>query len=500
MKPLLAPAARCSFSFRLALVLGVLEAMLSNCALPDQVALASSSDASEHAGKDAGTAVTEASPAEAEPEGGASRDDAQNLDVSTPSSDAGARDATLEPPSDESGDVGSEMLETTPEEAGDVGGAGSGCDVDASASPAVTAGSGHTCALSSTGLVRCWGFNNEGELGDGTSGNSKPTPITVPIASVRALSAGLYHTCALTASGGVRCWGDNSLGQVGMGADAGAVQSLPSPDDVLSNAKAIAAGGSTTCALTMGGGVRCWGSNDGGELGDGTQVNRASPPSTDVPIGEPVTAIVTGREHVCALTSSGGVRCWGMNLYGALGNGQPPELRLSPNRIDVLTGVQALAAGGYHTCALTKAGAVRCWGYNIYGQLGDGTTTDGHVPGPVVLTGARAITAGDNFTCALMTTGIVRCWGADVSGQLGDRMLSVDQTLPTAGLLLGSMAISLVAGESHACAVTIDGTLHCWGADGFGQLGDTSTADARLDPVAVSSIGTVCPLMTVGGP
>ena len=223
---------------------------------------------------------------------------------------------------------------------------------------------------------------------------------------------------AVTGTGGVPISGSG-----GTLADAG--NELGTTDTPIScdgpnalRAKAVSAGFAPfTCGLTTQGGVRCWGSNPDGELGDGNTTNRSTPALSDVLTG--VQAIATGYRHTCALMSNGGVRCWGYNFYGQLGDGTTID-RLSPPTSDLLSGVQAIAAGEGHTCALLAGGGVRCWGHNHVGQLGDGTTTDRlNPPSSDGLTGVQAIAAGAAHTCALMRSGGVRCWGTNRGGHLG---------------------------------------------------------------------------------
>jgi len=179
-----------------------------------------------------------------------------------------------------------------------------------------------------------------------------------------------------------------------------------------------------------GGGVRCWGGNVIGQLGDGSKTDRTTPPAADV-IAD-VQAIAAGDKHTCVVTTAGGVRCWGHNLNAEVGNGTYLE-QLSPPTADVLPGVQAVAAGLNFTCALTTGGGVRCWGYNSDGQIGDETETavDRWAPAQTdVLGGVQAIGVGFAHTCALMTGGGVRCWGSDVQGQLGDGLAPQQATIP----------------------------------------------------------------------
>jgi alpha-tubulin suppressor-like RCC1 family protein len=336
---------------------------------------------------------------------------------------------------------------------------------------AIAAGQFHTCALTTGGGVTCWGLNRNGQLGDGTTA-PRLTPVDVSglTSGVSAIAAGLAHTCAVTTGGGVKCWGFNGTGQLG----DGTVNLRVTPVDVsglTSGVSAIAAGLAHTCAVTTGGGVKCWGLNGNGQLGDGTTTQRTTP--VDISgLTSGVSAIAAGGSHTCALTTVGGVKCWGSNSNGQLGDGTTTQ-RTSPVDISGLTsGVSAIAAGQFHTCALTTGGGVKCWGMNGNGQLGDGTTSQRTTPVDVsgLTSGVSTIAAGRDHTCALTTGGGVKCWGFNSNGQLGDGTTS-QRTAPVDVSGLGSGVSAIAAGGSHTCALTTGGGAKCWGSHQDGQLG-----------------------------
>ncbi|MEM7111123.1 MAG: cadherin domain-containing protein [Chloroflexota bacterium] len=285
---------------------------------------------------------------------------------------------------------------------------------------AVAAGVYHSCGLTSSGGVVCWGYNYNGQLGDGST-TERHTPVAVSGLSsgVSALAAGYYHTCAVTSSGGVVCWGYNYNGQLGDGSTTDhhtpvAVSGLSS------GVSALAAGGYHTCAVTSSGGVVCWGNNYHGQLGDGTTTERHTPVAVSG-LSSGVSAVAAGQYHTCAVTSSGGVQCWGRNIYGQLGDGTT-TYRHTPVAVSGLSsGVSAVAASLYHTCAVTSSG-VECWGLNHRGQLGDGSTTPSTTPVAVsgLSSGVSALAVGESHTCGRINSGGVQCWGYNYNGQLGD--------------------------------------------------------------------------------
>ena len=297
---------------------------------------------------------------------------------------------------------------------------------------AVVGGGFHTCALTSGGGAKCWGNNFFGQIGDGQVCGGPPPlqpwcliPVDVSGLSsgVAAIAAGEDHTCALTSAGGVKCWGFNAYGQLG----DGTTSERNTPVDVsglASGVVAIAAGPFHSCAITNAGGAKCWGLNDHGQLGDGTQMDRHAPVDVSGLAGG-VAAIAGGYGHTCALTNAGAVKCWGTNQFGELGDDQACGIDVCLTPVDVSglgSGVAAIAAGGDYTCALTTVGGLKCWGENEVGELGDGTTTDRHTPVDVsgLTGGIVGLAAGEFHACAVTDAGGAKCWGWNHFGQLGD--------------------------------------------------------------------------------
>jgi len=349
-----------------------------------------------------------------------------------------------------------------------------------------SAGNGFTCIVTSAGGVKCWGRNYYKQLGNGTTADSLiPIDVSGLTSGVSAIGTGTSHACALTTAGGVKCWGDNSHGMLGDGTTV----DRTAPVDVsglTSGVAAIAVGGVHTCALTTGGGVKCWGVNSDGMLGDGTTTDHFT--SIDVSsLTSGVAAITAGVSHVCALTSAGGVKCWGDNFYNQLGDGSATD-RSSPVDVSGLTsGVAAISAGRYHTCARTTAGGVKCWGMNAYGELGDGTIVSSATPVSVsgLSSGVAAISVGETHTCSIGSTGGVKCWGENSHGTLGNGTTTSYITTPVDVSGLSANVASVTTGTEFTCAISSVGTLKCWGYNNYGQLGDGTTTDRSI-PVTIS--------------
>ena len=351
---------------------------------------------------------------------------------------------------------------------------------------AVRAGASHACAIRASGALACWGRNDDGQLGDGTSLSRPRMTPALGLGPVLDVALGDRHTCAiLKADGTVWCWGANESGQLGDGTTAAHERPAPVPE--LAGASTLAAGGASTCAVRADQTVSCWGRNADGELGLG---NAGAPVTTPtvVPLLDGVVTLGARNQHACAVTGDGLLYCWGSSTQGELGDGRQvphPNPTLVVGLAD--NTITAVTMGVAHTCAL-GGGQVWCWGTNQLGELGDGSGTTRGVPGPVaLLTSVVDIAAGVHHTCAVESTGQAWCWGANDDGQLGEGTTgSFGVPVPSTSV---EHAVEVTAGDQFSCARLRDGSLRCWGDDRDGQLGIGSERQ-RLSPARVTNLTT----------
>lgn len=350
----------------------------------------------------------------------------------------------------------------------------------------VAPGGSHTCAANTSGAVSCFGLNQYFSYGDGTTtSQTTPRPIPALTSGAARLVAGYDgHSCALGDVGGLLCWGFNTFGEVGDGSHF----DVPTPTAVvgLGLAWAVAAGASHTCAVGRDNLLYCWGKNDWGQLGLGTKPTPAYS-ATAVPKLSQVVGLAAGARNTCAITAPGKLWCWGTNQAGQLGNSTMVEQTQPAQVAGMDTGVSAIAVGELHVCAV-KAGAALCWGYNTSQQVGDGkATSPRYVPAQVVGLGSGVVdvVAGAAHSCALLEGGAVKCWGANDWGQVGNGDTSkADVATPVDVVGLGSDVATLSAGYIHTCAVKLDGKVFCWGGNDQGQIGD-GTKDIAWTPKEV---------------
>lgn len=366
-------------------------------------------------------------------------------------------------------------------------------------------GDEHTCALISNGDVRCWGDGAFGQLGYGNTndiGDNEPASAGGVVslgAPAIAIAAGSFHTCALLMGGTVRCWGFNNSGELGYGhTNRIGDNEAPSSQNVLDlngSANTITAGGGQHNCVRQGTSVRCWGVAAEGQLGYGNQspVGDNEAPGTlgAVQVGGNVSQITAGRLHTCALLTNGDVRCWGAGAYGRLGNGNQNtigdgELPTADGPVSVGGSVSAIHAGSQHTCVRLGT-SVKCWGRANFGQLGYGNVTDiGDNESPSTVgtvnlgISVEQLSVGANHNC-VQGGGAVRCWGAGGFGRLGYGNTNAigDTELPfSAGdVQVGSTVTHVEAGSTHTCVITTAGKVRCWGNGANGKLGYGGTDD-----------------------
>ena len=346
--------------------------------------------------------------------------------------------------------------------------------------PKLALGDRHTCAVTDDGQALCWGTGGDGQLGN-SQNNNQGTPVYVvdgnssitPIEGIVQISTGYEYTCALNIESKVFCWGSQADGRLGNGVTSGAVINYPvtvktditsNPSINLSNIVQIASRGSHTCALSSDGEVFCWGKGNKGQLGNDADSSQ--------------------------------------NL--------PVKVVAQDGSTDPLTGIIQISTGGKHTCALNLEGEVFCWGYHVYGQLGDNSTaTSMAYPVKVVIDSVGTpfnniaqVVAGSNHTCALNNDGNVFCWGYGASGRLGhdedtSSSLPVSVVESDGSQSLLSNVTQIATGSSHTCALKTDSTLVCWGVGGNGQLGNNAKDNHDAPVVVVSGNGETSPLANI---
>ena len=309
------------------------------------------------------------------------------------------------------------------------------------------------------------------------------------------MGLGARHSCAVVYDSRIFCWGED--GDLQLGNDGFRIDSA-TPVQVagITDAVAVTAGNGHTCALRSGGGVKCWGAGSSGRLGNNSSSDQGTPVDVFGPLTG-VSAIAAGSAHTCAVTSAGGLKCWGNNGRGQIGNGTTNQANIPQEIYAAGSGVVAVAAGDWSTCAVFAGGSLKCWGENASGQLGTGDTADSLSPtqvsgltsgvAAVSIGGVVALNGGTTHACALMTNGAVKCWGENTAGQLGIGN-NIDQLLPS-DVTLPLPAVGLATGAMHTCALLNNGALYCWGENSGQQVGD-GYASPRNVPTAVLTMSS----------
>jgi alpha-tubulin suppressor-like RCC1 family protein len=353
----------------------------------------------------------------------------------------------------------------------------------------LAAGGDHACALLSDGRVKCWGRNDHGQLGDGTKVDSMSPVVVAGLSGpAKSLFLGGVHSCAILESGKLACWGSNEGGVMGNGSSDETQAVLIS--GLSSSVVMGAAQGEQTCALLDTGAVQCWGSNSHGQLGDGTTISSSAP--VTVKGLSNAKSISLGGGRACATLASGSVQCWGLNDAGQVGDDTKID-RTTPVEVFSSAQAKAVSVGWLHTCVLL-GDVVQCRGYNGWGELGDGTFDDKwswSAASSVSSLGAdaRAMYASLYHSCAIRaSSGGAVCWGGNNWGQVGDGTQE-NRSVARAVIGLASGVVSLAVGVSSNCALMTGGVVQCWGANHHGQLGAPSadTCGTGQDAIACST-------------
>jgi alpha-tubulin suppressor-like RCC1 family protein len=364
----------------------------------------------------------------------------------------------------------------------------------------VSAGYGHSLAVTSTGSVLAWGNNGVGQLGNGsTTDSTLPVPVSLPTGTtVTAVAGGGWHSLARTSTGSLLAWGWNGNGVLGNGTTTSSSLPVSVSLPVGTTITAVAAGYGHSLALTSTGTLLAWGSNGHGQLGNGTTTDSSTPVAVTLPVGTTITKVAAGATHSLAVTSTGAVLAWGWNGLGQLGNGTTTDSPLpTPVGLALGTTISGVAAGYGHSLAVTSAGGVLAWGYNGYGQLGNGTTTDSSVPVSVSLPpGVSTISAGAYHSFALTSTHNALAWGHNGYGQLGNGSTTNSSTPVLASTPPG--IIVLVAGSYHSLVVTSTNSGLGWGANESGEMGNGTTINSALPAPVSLPAGTTITAVAAG--
>ena len=465
----------------------------------------------------------------------------------------------------------------------------------------IASGVVHTCVSLTNGQSKCWGNNASGKLGD-QSTTQRLTPVAVNTNElISDVSVGTSHSCGRTAGNKVICWGLNSNGRLGNNSTLSSSIPVTAQLPAGATAREVATGDSHTCALLDNDDVMCWGSNSKGKLGDGTTTQRLVPTkvlqlrtapgqsvnstsdishnaatintsfstvdvsahrvleygtdeflsgeTNSIDLGHfgSVQQIASGSQHSCVVIAGGFAKCWGDNSDGALGTGDQTSRELPVDVKDLSDHARIVAVGRSHSCVAISSGAVKCWGDNSSGQLGDGSFLSKSTPVTVGISDVVDLVLGDGFTCALTVGGTVSCWGTNNEGQLGrtgastptPTTVEVDNNHTVTSMSASSSRVCVVlsnatvkcwgdgvtgiaspgtfsstvasvsVGNSHACATLHNGSVQCWGDDADGQLGngDTNSSGSlvavtlgtndRATAVSVSS-GSSCAVLSDG--
>ncbi|MFM8388128.1 MAG: hypothetical protein ACKOA5_02655, partial [Actinomycetota bacterium] len=349
----------------------------------------------------------------------------------------------------------------------------------------IESGERHTCGVTASGGIACWGWNAYGQLGDNSYTNREyPVAVTGISSGAVKVATGLWHSCAVMSDGTVKCWGRTEWGQLGN--NTRTISPTPVAVQGITNAVDIAASGYASCAVLATGAVTCWGYGGHGELG------RGNTSDSNIPVVVPaltsgVVNIDGSQYHYCVSMTDGGAKCWGHNAWGNLGDGTTTQRNAPVDVLGLTSGAVRVATTTHSSCAIVGGGNVMCWGYGAYGQNGNNTNNQTYTAVPVTgVTNAVEIDGGYMHLCARLSSGSAQCWGRNDWGNLGTGNTSHSPVPVTvAGLPAGVRAIS--ASYYSSCAITAQGNVWCWGYNAEYQLGDKTNTNSYV-PVGVAGV------------
>lgn len=336
------------------------------------------------------------------------------------------------------------------------------------------------CAVTVEGAAKCWGYSGSRALGTGTTTSFAASPVQVVglTSTVSKIAAGSNHACAVLTDGSVKCWGGNGWAERGIGPASATLYSSPQPVPGLTGVVDISAGDNHTCVIMNIGTMKCWGANQYGQLGIGTLDTWRGAP-VDVANVSGVTKISAGEFKTCALTTGGALKCWGYNQYGALGNGSTTNTGSPATPVGFDAGVTDVAIGYYNVCSI-KGGQVYCAGRNN-GKVIDLTATASYAT-PQAVSGvgtAIRIAVGGQHACAIRSNNSVTCWGNNAYAQagVGSKVTPVSPGTEVLNTTEGVTDVQTKGWSFHTCAKTTAGKIKCWGQGGNYALGNGGTTD-----------------------
>lgn len=380
-------------------------------------------------------------------------------------------------------------------------------DVGASDWQSVSVGEDHTCGIKTTGVAYCWGSNQYGQLGVGSTDTTcadgdarvpcalRPT-VAAPGLSFLSISAGSRFTCGIMSTRAAYCWGANDENQLGDFSSGG-----PSPVLIPSafGWSEISAGYSHACGVRTDGALYCWGANDRGQLGTGRIAGNVAP--VHVPIANPVASVSAGQQRTCARTTVGQVFCWGSIWTSRLNGVEMARVQSSPQPVPGAPAMSSLSVGTFTTCGADPSGVAYCWEANPRGEMGTGIDSGSTTPLRVAIDlPLPQLSAGIVQTCGVSVSGAGYCWGDDSFGQLGVPPSTLTQHCGAQQMVCATTPVAVFGRQqftqistgfgSHTCGVSTHGNLYCWGLGTSGQRGDGTDSFAIAIPILVQEPAT----------